>query len=262
MKINSLKSIVSFLVLLTLSFSCVSKKEVVYYNNAEDALKNAKALSYEIKIHPDDLLMINVGAEDPEIAAPFNVTVFTTPSQSATASYASNDSSRYYLVDHEGYINFPTLGRIKIGGLSSSQAIEMLQKKIALYIKNPFVNLRLMNFKFTIQGEVAAPGVYKVDSERLTLIEAISMAHDLTLYGKRENILIIREINGVKTFNRIDITKADFINSPFYYITQNDVIYVEPIKTKINDRGIGATTGVLFSLVSVILSVATFIKLQ
>lgn len=261
MKINPTIKIAFCFLLLTLSFSCVSKKEVVYYNNAADALKKAKALSYEIKIQPDDLLMINVGAEDPEIAAPFNVTIFTTPSQGANTTYVSNDPSRYYLVDHEGYINFPTLGRIKIGGLSSSQAIEMLQKKIAVYIKNPFVNLRLMNFKFSIQGEIVAPGVYNVTSERLTLIEAISMAHDLTLYGKRNNILIIREINGVKTFNRVDITKIDFIDSPFYYISQNDVIYVEPTKTKINDRAIGSSTGVILASISTLISIITLFKI-
>lgn len=262
MNVNSLKKIISYLFLMTLTFSCVSKKEVVYYQDAKNDAENVKLISYEIKIHPDDLLMINVGAEDPEIAAPFNITVLTTPSQNSSTSYASNDTSKYYLVDYQGYINFPTLGKIKVSGFSSSEVIDLLQKKIGQYIKNPFINLRLMNFKFSIQGEVVAPGVYNVASERLTLIEAISMAHDLTLYGKRDNILIIRELNGVKTFNRIDITKTDFISSPFYYISQNDVIYIEPTKTKINDRGIGASTNVLFSLVSILLSVATFIKLQ
>ncbi len=259
MKINSVKKIIFHLFLMILTFSCASKKEVIYYQGAENDAKNIKSISYEIKIHPDDLLMINVGAEDPEIAAPFNITSFTTTSTIASA--VVGDPSRYYLVDFDGFINFPTLGKIKIGGLSNSEATDLLQKKIGQYIKNPFVNLRLMNFKFSIQGEVVAPGVYNVTSERLTLIEAISMAHDLTIYGKRNNILIIREINGVKSFNRIDITKADFINSPFYYITQNDVIYVEPTKTKINDRVIGSSTGVILASISTLISIITLFKI-
>jgi polysaccharide biosynthesis/export protein len=259
MNVNSLKKIISYLFLMTLTFSCVSKKEVVYYQDAKNDAENVKLISYEIKIHPDDLLMINVGAEDPEIAAPFNISSFITTS--TIASSVVNDPSRYYLVDFNGFINFPTLGKIKVGGLSNSEATDLLQKKIGQYIKNPFVNLRLMNFKFSIQGEVAAPGVYNVTSERLTLIEAISMAHDLTLYGKRNNILIIREINGVKSFNRIDITKADFINSPFYYITQNDVIYIEPAKTKINDRAIGSSTGVILASISTLISIITLFKI-
>ncbi len=256
MKINPAIKIVFCFLLLTLSFSCVSKKEVVYYQDTTSAVKNDKNISYEIKIHPDDLLMINVGAEDPEIAAPFNLSSFQ--SKTGQMITPSTDPSQLYLVDKDGVIEFPTLGRLKLGGLSRSEAIGVLQDRLKPYIKNPFINLRLMNFKFSVQGEVVSPGVYNVTSERITIIEALSMANDLTLYGKRDNILLIRENEGVKTFNRIDITKSNFINSPYYYLAQNDVIYVEPNKTKIKDRGVGANTGVILSAVSVLLSVITF----
>ena len=127
------------------------------------------------------------------------------------------------------------------------------------YIKNPIINIRLINFKVSVQGEVTNPGIFAVNSDRVTLIEAISMAKDLTIYGKRDNILIIREVNGVKSYNRVDITKADFINSPFYYLSQNDVVYVEPNKTRINGAAVGANTGVIISITSLLITVITLI---
>jgi polysaccharide export outer membrane protein len=164
-----------------------------------------------------------------------------------------------YLVDANGFIDFPVLGKIKVGGLTRSEALLLFQQKIAAYIKNPIVNLRIMNFKVSIQGEVTLPGTYPIASERVTLIEALSMAKDLTIYGKRDNILIIREINGVKSYNRVDITKADFINSPFYYLAQNDVVYVEPNKNKVNGSAIGTNTGVIISITSLVITLITLI---
>jgi polysaccharide export outer membrane protein len=164
-----------------------------------------------------------------------------------------------YLVDAAGSIEFPVLGKLKVGGLSRSAVLQMLQQKIGVYIKDPIINLRLMNFKVSVQGEVTSPGTYTVDSERITLIEALSKARDLTIYGKRNNILIIREIDGVKTYHRVDITKTDFINSPFYYLAQNDVVYVEPNRNKINGAAIGPNTGVIISISSLLITLITLI---
>jgi polysaccharide export outer membrane protein len=164
-----------------------------------------------------------------------------------------------YLVDTEGTIDFPVLGKLKVGGLSRTEVIRLLESRIAKYIKNPIINLRLINFKFSVQGEVTIPGIYPMNSDRVTLIEAISKAGDLTIYGKRDNILIIREVNGVKSYNRVDITKADFINSPFYYLAQNDVIYVEPNKTRINGGAVGANTNVIISITSLVITLITLI---
>jgi polysaccharide biosynthesis/export protein len=256
MKFLKSKKIFTLVLIFLIFSSCVSKKEVVYYQDINQSISKSTLNSFEIKIHADDLLMINVGAENPEVAAPFNLSSFQ--SKTSQMLSPSTDPSQLYLVDSNGIIEFPTLGKLKLGGLSRTEAINMLQEKLKSYIKNPFINLRIMNFKFSVQGEVVSPGVYNVSSERITLIEALSTAKDLTLYGRRDNILLIRENNGNKTFNRIDITKSDFINSPYYYLSQNDVIYVEPNKTKIKDRGVGANTGVVLSAVSVLLSVITF----
>ncbi len=247
-----------FLFFICLFISCGSKQEIVYYQNTDSLDKGEALNSYEIKIQPDDLLMIVVSAEDPEIAAPFNLK--TTSVVSPTGQdLIGQQSLQLYLVDSKGIIDFPVLGKIKIIGKTRTEVVGMLSQKIASYIKNPIVNLRIMNFKVSVMGEVTNPGTFSINSERLTLIEALSMAKDLTIYGKRDNILIIREVDGKKSFNRVDLTKADFINSPFYYLSQNDVVYVEPNRTKINGSKVGANTGVIISAASILVTLITLI---
>ncbi|WPR71627.1 polysaccharide biosynthesis/export family protein [Flavobacterium sp. NG2] len=243
---------------ICLFFSCGSKQEVVYYQNSDNLGKVESVNSYEIKIQADDLLMIIVSAEDPEVAAPFNLKAINVVSPTAQ-DLIGQQSSQLYLVDSQGTIDFPVLGKQKVSGKTRTEVVSMLTKKIATYIKNPIVNLRIMNFKVSVQGEVVAPGTFTINSERLTLLEALSMAKDLTIYGKRDNILVIREVDGKKTFNRVDLTKADIVNSPFYYLAQNDVVYVEPNRSKINASKIGPDTGVIISATSILVSLITLI---
>jgi polysaccharide biosynthesis/export protein len=245
-----LKKIIPLLLVIMLLFSCASRNDVVYYQNINNIENASSFANYEIKIQPDDLLSIIVSAEDSEITKPFNL--IASDSQS---SDSGTSSSSGYLVDVNGFIDFPVLGRVKVGGLLRSEVVSLLQDKISKYIKQPIISIRLINFKVAVQGEVNFPGVYAVGTERITLIEALSKAKDLTIYGKRDNVLIIRENNGIKTYNRVDITKADFINSPFYYLAQNDVIYVEPNKTKINGSKIGTDTNLILSAVSILITV-------
>lgn len=254
----SVKKTIPFLFVLML-FSCAPRKDSVYYQNIDSLPAQEKANSYEIKIQPDDLLMIIVSADDPETAIPFNLTNISVPSAGSVNAAQGQLTMQSYLVDAGGTIDFPVLGKLKVGGLSRSELMQLLESKISKYIKNPIINIRVTNFKISVQGEVTQPGTYPVSSDRITLIEAISMAKDLTIYGKRDNILIIREINGVKSYNRVDITKADFIHSPFYYLAQNDVVYVEPNKTRINGASVGANTGVIISITSLLITVITLI---
>jgi polysaccharide export outer membrane protein len=258
MKYSTVKKLIP-LIFVTLLFSCASRQDVVYYQNIDNMAQQQNANSYEIRIQPDDLLMIIVSAEDPEIALPFNLRSIAVQNPGSLDAAMGQQSMQLYLVDAAGSIEFPVLGKLKVGGLSRSEVLQMVQQKIGVYIKNPIINLRVMNFKVSVQGEVSSPGTYTVDSERVTLVEAISKAGDLTIYGKRDNILIIREIDGVKSYNRVDITKADFINSPFYYLAQNDVVYVEPNKTKINGAAIGPNTGVIISITSILITLITLI---
>lgn len=245
-------------VLLFLFFSCGSKKDIVYYQNIDGISSSQNSASYEVKIQPDDLLMIIVSAEDPEIAIPFNLNSVVIPSTKIDMA-TGQQTLQSYLVDYNGIIDFPVLGKLQVGGLTRSETLKLLKEKISFYIKNPTINLRIINFKISLQGEVNLPGTYPVASERVTLIEALSMAKDLTIYGRRDNILVIREVGGVKSYNRVDITKADFINSPFYYLAQNDVVYVEPNKTKINSSAVGPNTSVIISAISILVSLSVLI---
>lgn len=256
--IIAVKKAIPFLVVLLL-FSCAQRKDYVYFQNIDGLTNPDKSSSYEVKIQADDLLMILVSAEDAESALPFNLTSISVPSVINITAMRGQETMQSYLVDSNGFIDFPVLGKLKVSGMTRSELLVLLDDKISKYIKKPVFNIRIMNFKVSVQGEVTAPGTYSINSERLTLIEAISMARDLTIYGKRDNILVIREVNGVKSYNRVDITKADFINSPFYYLAQNDVVYVEPNKTRINGAAVGANTNVIISITSLVITLITLI---
>lgn len=253
-----MKKITPFFLTLFL-FSCASRENLVYYQNIDSLSSKQNQNSFEIKIQPDDLLMIIVSAEDSETAIPFNLKSYVMANPKQSDIVMGQQSLQLYLVDASGYIEFPVLGRLKVSGYSRSEILKIFQEKISMYIEKPIINIRISNFKVSVQGEVNLPGTYPVVTDRITLIEALAMAKDLTIYGKRDNILIIRETNGVKSYNRVDITKADFINSPFYYLAQNDVIYVEPNKNKINGAAIGPNTGVIISVTSLLITLITLI---
>jgi polysaccharide export outer membrane protein len=242
-----------------LFFSCASRQDVVYYQDIDSLGSQQQSNSYEIKIQPDDLLSIIVSAEDVEIAAPFNLRSISIMQPGRQDLAQGQQTMQLYLVDAAGMIDFPVLGKLKISGLTRSEVTKMFQEKIGVFIKNPIINFRITNFKVSVQGEVNSPGSYTLNSERVTLIEALTMAKDLTIYGRRNNILVIREVDGVKTYNRVDLTKTDFINSPFYYLAQNDVIYVEPNKNRINAAAVGANTGVIISITSILITLITLI---
>ncbi|NBL64826.1 polysaccharide export protein [Flavobacterium sp. NST-5] len=243
--------------LLLISTSCASKKGYNYYQNIEEVVNAVNEQKYQTAIHPDDLLMITVMGIDPEVTAPFN--------QSTNGNISSmrlgNESvpMNSYLVDAAGEISFPMVGKMKLAGLSREQAVTTIKEALKKYIKDPEINLRILNYKITVQGEVNRPGVFPINSERITLPEALSMAGDLTGYGKRNNILVIRDNGGKKEMARVDITQADFLNSPYYYLAQNDVIYVEPNKTRINASAVGPNTSIIISSLSLLLTVIALI---
>lgn len=251
---------IGLLFLLCLFFSCASKKNIVYYQDIDSLGKNEILPSYQVKIQPDDLLMIIVSADDAEAAKPFNLKTTSTLNNNKQDAVRGQEVLQLYLVDYNGNIEFPTLGKIKVGNLTRIEVIELLENKIRFYIKNPIISVRITNFKISVQGEVNLPGTYNIASERVTIIEALSMAKDLTIYGRRNNILIIRENNGVKSYNRVDVTKSDFVNSPFYYLNQNDVVYVEPNKTKVNSSIVGPNTSAIMSTVSILVSISALIS--
>jgi polysaccharide export outer membrane protein len=222
-----------YLLFVSFVFSCVPKKEVVYLQEIKN--NTGAKTNYEPLIKADDVLFIHVSTLDPKAAEPFNIG----QNEGGVAANAMQLQRSTYLVNNDGYIQFPILGDLKVSGLNKNQVISLLKSKVGEFAKDPVINLRIMNYKISVAGEVNNPGTYTITSERITIFEALAMAGDMTLFGKRENVLIVRENDGVKTTIRLDITKPEIINSPYYYLTQNDLIYVEPNKRKINSTAIG-----------------------
>lgn len=233
--------------------SCAPRAKIAYMQNIE-SLGSATDHTFESKVQPDDLLLIIVSADDPEAVVPFNLTTRMT-SNPENPGMGGQQSQQLYLVDSQGYIDFPSLGRLKLGGLTRSQVMDTLQSKLNPYLKNPILNFRITNYKIVVEGEVARPGVHRIASERITLLEALALSGDLTIYGKRDNILVIREQDGQRTHARVDITKSDFINSPYYYLSQNDVVYVEPNKTRVNASVVGPNITVGLTALSLVITI-------
>ncbi|UUV21453.1 polysaccharide biosynthesis/export family protein [Paenimyroides aestuarii] len=236
--------------------SCVSREKIAYYQNIEGTeIVNKK---FETKIKTDDLLMILVSAQDPIAVEPFNLTTNLSVDPSNQAG-GGQRQQQLYLVDDKGYIDFPTLGKIEVANKTKDEIVNNLQTKISKYVKNPIINLRIMNYKVTVQGEVKMPGTHRITSERITLLEALALSGDLTNYGKRDNILVLREENGEVTSHRVDLTKANFINSDFYYLKQNDVVYVEPNKVAVNSSAVGPNISIYLSAFSLLLTTVALI---
>lgn len=241
----------SFLIVLSmLVFSCVSNDKMLYLQNKVSAENQA---NFKTVIKTDDVLMIIVSSENPEVAAPYNLK--TVVMQSSSEESVQTQRMQTYIVDSEGNIEFPVIGKIKLAGFTKQEAIDYLKDLLKSHVKDAVINMRILNFEITVLGEVKNPGTFGVPSERITILEALGKAGDLTIYGKRNNVLLIREENGVKTTQRIDLTKSDFINSPYYYLAQNDVLYVEPNKTRINSSAVGPNIAVGISALSLVVTI-------
>lgn len=236
--------------------SCLSKKNFLYLQGSENFINSSS--NYEPIIQNDDRLSIRVNTLEPEASVPFNLdeiksnsSNLTNSSNSANTSNNSSTNNSGYLVDEKGTIDFPVIGTISVAGFTIAQVKIYLKEKLSVYLKDPIINIQLLNFKVTVLGDVASPGIKTFFSNRVTLLDAIGASSDLTIFGKRKNILLVRDFQGVKTFNRIDITKADFVNSPFYYLDQNDVVIVESRKAKIDATAL-PNLSLIVSLVSFI----------
>ncbi|NJY64069.1 polysaccharide export protein [Salinimicrobium sp. CDJ15-81-2] len=244
------------LLALLLAGSCVSGKKITYYQNMEAVEKEASAAKKSLEIMPNDLLTISVAAENLEAVQPFNLPVIGMPSTGDATRVSGQPQLQTYLVDSEGNIEFPVLGTVHVAGMTRQELSQKLQKKIAVYVQNPIINIRIVNFQVTVLGEVANPGTFSIPDEYLSLNKALGFAGDLTIYGKRENVLIIREGLEGKTYNYVDLTDADLLNSPFYYLQQNDVVYVEPNNAQKQGAAYNRNASVYISIASVLISLA------
>ncbi len=254
-----LTPIVVFTIVLLVS-SCSGSKQIAYFQNADTVDLTASQGLYDAKIMPKDMLTITVSTTTPEAAVPFNLSVSNTVSEGKLSSGAG--SLQTYLVDNDGNINFPVVGKVHVVGLTKNQCQDLILDKIRPYLavaERPVVTVRMSSFRVTITGEVRSPGVIPVSTEKISIVEALASAGDLSLYGKRNNIMLIREDEkGQKSIHRINMNDANLINSPYYYLQQNDIIYVQPNGVQSKNSGFGQSTTIWFSLLSITMSVASF----
>ena len=259
MKLHALTAIGCFALLLS---GCSSYHQVPYLQDMEllETIDSIQPM-YDAKIMPKDLLTITVNATDPEAAAPFNLTVQTANNGSRIHTLTQQPALQQYLVNNEGDIDFPVLGRIHIGGLTKSQAEDLIREKLKPYLtETPIVTIRMVNYKISVLGEVAKPGTFIVDNEKVNVLEALAMAGDMTIWGVRNNVKLIREnANGQREIIVLDLNKADIIDSPYYYMQQNDIIYVSPNKTKAKNSDIGQSTSLWVSGTSILVSIASLL---
>ena len=250
-------------VVFSLITSCTSYKNVPYMQDIDAVNRQAQEIPmYDAKIMPKDLLSITINTTDPQAAAPFNLTVQTPLNAAMTnITTTTQPSLQQYLVNNEGEIDFPVIGRIHVGGLTKNEAEDMIRVKLHSYLKEtPIVTVRMANYKISVLGEVARPGSFTVSNEKVNVLEALAMAGDMTVYGVRTNVKLIREdAVGKREIVELDLTKSDLVLSPYFYLKQNDIIYVTPNKTKAKNSDIGNSTTLWFSATSILVSIASLI---
>lgn len=239
--------------------SCVSRKQLTYFRTLSP--DNAKEINEQLSALPEptvkinDALIITVTALDPEAVLPYNLpsVSYATPTSSTEPTVASY---QYYTVDAQGCIDFPVLGKLHVEGLTKSEVIRLVQQKLEGQIVNPIVSMRFLNAKVTVLGEVRSPGNYSLNNGRMTLLEALGAAGDITQYGRRDNVLVIRDNLGELEFARLDLSTNDLFASPYFYLQQNDVVVIEPNQARATSN---QSMGLWLSMVGTVASAATVV---
>ena len=254
------KGIILPLLLLLLA-GCQSYKKVPYLQGSEELKETSSTPLYDAKIMPKDLLTIVVSCpEEPNLAIPFNLTVASPTSQTSN-SLTSQPTLQHYLVDNDGNVDFPIIGNLHLGGLTKGQAERLIIEELKpLFREKPIVTVRMVNYKISVIGEVARPGTFTISNEKVNIFEALAMAGDMTVYGIRDRVKLIREDNqGKRRIVTLDLNDSDILQSPYYYLQQNDILYVTPNKTKAKTSDISSSTTIWFSVVGSLLSLASLI---
>lgn len=252
---KTLKKLLLFVVASALLAGCTSYKNVPYMQNPEVVNSYREDLPlYDAKIMPKDLLSITVNTSDPQAAAPFNLTVQTPLNAALTnINTTTQPTLQQYLVNNKGEIDFPVIGRLKVGGLTKNEAEDLIREQLQPYLKeSPIVTVRMANYKISVLGEVNRPGTFTVGNEKVNILEALAMAGDMTVYGVRDNVKLIREdAKGKREIINLNLNNAELVVSPYYYLRQNDIIYVTPNKTKAKNSDIGSSTSMWISATSI-----------
>lgn len=248
------------LIFAVLLAGCTGSKNVAYIQGAgEDTEESVQSTPlYDARIMPKDLLTITVSTTDPEAAQPFNLTV---PSMTTGLSTYSQPQLMPYLVDNTGQITFPVLGMVNLAGLTKREAEDKMKELLSKYLKEPpVVTVKFVNYKISVIGEVNRPNTFTISNEKVNIFEALAMAGDMTIWGRRDNVKIIREdMYGNQRVILVNLNDKNVIYSPYYYLQQNDVVYVEPNKTKAKNSEIGSATNIWLSATSIVISVATLL---
>lgn len=258
---RKVKVLLGWLLLSYLLVACQSYKKVPYLQDVEVINQQEQQDNlYDAKIMPKDLLTIVVSCTSPELAAPFNLTI-ASPNSLLTANTTVQPVLQQYLVDNNGKVDFPVLGELQLGGLTKKQAEKMIVDKLKPYMKEtPIVTVRMVNYKISVIGEVARPGTFTISNEKVNLLEALAMAGDMTVYGLRNNVKLIREdATGKQEIITLDLNNAEIILSPYYWLQQNDIVYVTPNKAKARNSDIGNSTSLWFSATSILVSLASLL---
>ena len=238
-------NVVLFAVLCFCMGGCGSSKHIAYFQNSDSVDLSASKGLFDARIMPKDLLTITVSTTDPKAATPFNLSVTNTLNSTGTL-YTGAGSLQTYLVDNDGFINFPVVGQLKVGGMTKRQCESYIREKILPYMaktENPIVTVKMASFKVAVGGEVKSPGVFNVDQEKISIIEALARAGDLTIYGLREHVTVMREVDGEQKIYEVNLTSAqEVFSSPVFYLRQNDFIYVEPNKMRANQATVNGNS--------------------
>jgi polysaccharide export outer membrane protein len=246
--------------------SCTAPKNIAYIKNSDEVDLTKSAYLYDARIMPKDVLTITVNTVNPEASAPFNLIVSSelrTGTGTSGQSVSSQRALQTYLVSNDGTIEFPVLGTLQVGGLTKQECEKMIHDRIKPYLnakETPVVTVRMANYKISVLGEVNRPGMFTVGNEKINIFEALAQAGDLTIYGVRDNVKLIREsADGKKEVHTIVLNDANLINSPYYYLQQNDILYVEPNSVKAKNSTVGQTTTLWFSATSILISLTSLL---
>ena len=214
--------------------SCATVKDIAYFQNKAVDQPEKIDKHAGIVIQPKDQLSIVVSSRNPELVAMFNLPVVSYQAGSEITAGGGQQRLMGYVVDNDGKIDFPVLGPLEVAGLTRWELSEMIKKQLLdkQYLTDAVVTVEFMNFKISVIGEVTAPGTYAINGDKVTILQAISMARDLTIYGERNNVSVIRERNGERVIYEVDLRNVDLFKSPAYYLQQNDIVYVQPNKYK------------------------------
>lgn len=262
-----MKKIASSLILLTsaivLLTSCGSVENVAYLQNSDYIDFNRSEYLYDARIMPKDVLTITVNTVNPEASEPYNLIVRNTLTSTSSSVSTTGGSLQTYLVGNDGTIEFPVLGTLQVGGLTKAQCEQMIHDKLRPFMnaaENPVVTVRMSNYKISVLGEVNRPGMFTVGNEKINILEALSQAGDLTIYGVRDKVKLIREnAQGKKEIHTLDLNDANIISSPYYYLQQNDIVYVEPNKVKAKNSTIGQSTTLWLTSTSILISLTSLL---